>query len=254
MDVELLPLLKVQRELLDEPRGWGRFQSYLKSMVGGDGELRLPLAAFNPMSKPHVAKVLDGLIAMDAEGVAAGSMAESGARLKGVAALTGMGRYRCGLVVADDAQGGWTNRYQFDAKERFENRYGVTHGLIGVLLWSSEEASAARVRVETMAAVYRTAWIWRWGAATTLGEMLRQEGMAARFAGVEAEGLDEGEAEVLRGALESRHCPVQMACLYGDEAAASLGYDGVGVGAWGGLRFAASREFLGDVDAVEALS
>ena len=252
--MELLALLRVQRELLDEPRGFARFAKYVQTMVGEDGDLRLPLAGFNPMSKAHVADVLDRLLALDAEAVAVAAIAESVARLRGVQGLPGLPRYRCGLVVADDAAGGWTDRVLFEAKERFENRYAARHGLFAVTWWSSEVPGADRVRSQTAAAIYRAAWIAKHGQAKTLADMMRQEGMAARFARTEEEPVAAEVVERVRGRLQSRHYPEQIACLYGDAAARSLGYDGVGVSEWGGLRFAASRQFLGDEDAVEALA
>jgi hypothetical protein len=253
MDLELLPLLDVQRELLNQERGPGRFQSYLKTMRDEHGELRLPLPAFNPMSKPHVAELLERLIALDAEAVAAEAMRQSGLRLSKIAALQGIGSYRFGLVVADDAKGGWTNRYLFDAKDRFENRHNVTHGFITALLWSSEEPSAQRVREETAAAIYRTAWIWRYGLPRTLREMLRQEGLAARFAGVAAVAVDAESEAVVRSHLDTRDYPTLVACLYGDPAAATLGYGPVGASTDAALRFAASEAFLGNDDPVTAL-
>ena len=254
MRVKMLPLLQVQRELLDEPRGFGRFQSYLKSMVAEDGELGLPLGAFNPMSKPHVAALLDKLIAMDAEAVAEEAMVVAAGRLRGVKTLERMPDYRFGLVIADDAMGGWTNRYLFEAKDRFESTYGVRKGFITALLWSSEEASLERVRLETAAAVYRTAWIWVHGLPKTLGEMMRQEGFAARFAGVDDAGVDAQVVELVKEHAESTHYPILMACLYGDAAAETLGYDVIGMLEGGALRFAGSGALLGEGDAVAALA
>jgi hypothetical protein len=253
MKLELLPLLQIQRDLLREERGPGRFQSYLNTMRDEHGELRLPLPAFNPMSKPHVAELLDRLIAMNAEGLAAEAMRESAGRLSGLAALQGIPSYRFGLVVADDAKGGWTNRYLFDAQDRFENRHNVTHGFITALLWSSDEPAPQRVRQETAAAIYRTAWIWRRGLPRTLREMLRQEGLAARFAGVASGAVDAASEAVVERQLDSQDYPTLMACLYGDTAAETLGYGPVGASADAGLRFAASAAFLGNDEPVAAL-
>ena len=255
MDVEILALLRVQRELLQEPRGFSRFQSYLKTMVNEDGELGLPLSAFNPMSKGHVGAVLDILLAMEAEKIAAAALQESIERLRRVETLHEIPAYCFGLVVADDAQGGWTNRYLFEAKDRFENRYGVRKGFIAALLWSSEEPTAERIRLETAGAIFRTAWLWTHGLPATLGQMLRQEGMVARFAGMTPEPLvNEASAALLRKNLESSHYPTLIACLYGDEVAESLGYDRIGMFDRDGMRYAISDEFLGSDDPVDALS
>lgn len=254
MDVEMLPLLKVQRELLLEPRGLGRFQSYLKTMVGEDGDIALPLSAFNPMSKAHVGGVLDKLLGMEAETIAACAVRESIERLRRVEALRGMPVYRFGLVIADDAQGGWTNRYLFEAKDRFESRYGVRKGFITALLWSSEEPEPERVRRETEGAIFRTAWIWTHGLPKTLGQMMRQEGMVARFARAgSARGTDKIAATLVRESLDSRHYPTIMACLYGDEVAELLGYERIGMPERGGMLYATGDEFLGGDDPVDAL-
>ena len=44
MDLEFVPLLRVQRQLYDQPRGMERFRSYLHTMVDArPGDLALPL-------------------------------------------------------------------------------------------------------------------------------------------------------------------------------------------------------------------
>src|SRR6478752_7291072 len=105
MRVELVPMLAAQRDLLETPRGWARFSRYLAAMTGGTGEIVLPLPLFNPMAKGHVAAFLDRLIALKAEVIAERAAAEAGKRLHAFDL-----DFRLGLVVADDAQGGWTNR------------------------------------------------------------------------------------------------------------------------------------------------
>ena len=94
--MEWMPLLRVQRDLLDLPRGQERFREYLKVVQGGPGREGLPLSAFNPMSKPHVAELLDALLAMDAEAVGAEAMREAQTQLAGCA------RSRCGSGGAGD--------------------------------------------------------------------------------------------------------------------------------------------------------
>ena len=48
-----VPLMQVQRDLMDTERGFQRFREYLDTMIGkgsGDEPIELPLSAFNPMS------------------------------------------------------------------------------------------------------------------------------------------------------------------------------------------------------------
>jgi hypothetical protein len=103
-----------------------RFQAYLRTMVSAErDELELaPLVMMNPMGKDHVPARLDELLSMDADGVAARAVADAAARLADVP-----GNLKVGLVLADDAMGGWTNRYaaEFDHRfrpesQRFRNR------------------------------------------------------------------------------------------------------------------------------------
>src|SRR6266542_6153811 len=101
MKATLVPLLRTQRELYDLPLGWDRFKQYIRTITGGGDDIELaPLVAMNPMGKPHVAAVLDKLIALDGEGVAAEAAAEAEARLASHLDL------KIGLVVIDDAIGG----------------------------------------------------------------------------------------------------------------------------------------------------
>ena len=225
-----IPLLETQRDLLDVPRGSARFQQYLKTMVDTAGELRLPLAAFNPMSKPHIASLLDGLLAMDAEAIGSSAATEAADTLGGVEASLG-------LVVADDAQGGWTNRWLFDAQHLFESRYTQRRGLISVLLWSSEPANPERIRAEVAAAVFRHAYIAHHGQARTLEQRIRQESLAASFAGRTEPPLPAAEQAILLHHLYTEHYPTIIACLYGDDAALACGYDALGLPPHAGLRF-----------------
>jgi hypothetical protein len=232
--VQWLSLLQVQRDLLDVPPGTGRFQQYLATMLDTDGNLRFPLPAFNPMSKEHVADLLDELLAMQDEHIGQMAMEEAGEQLSD---LGGSNSTQVGLVVADDAKGGWTNRWLFEAKHQFESRYEQKRGIITALLWSSEPADKLRIRQKVMAAIYRHAWIRRHGHAKTLGAMLQQEGMAGCFAGLRMDALSAELEAVIRDHLETTHYPAIIACLYGDAAARACGYDPLGLPPDAGLSY-----------------
>ena len=155
--------------------------------------------------------------------------------------------------MADDAKGGWTNRWLFEAKHLFEGKYELEHGLVTVLLWSSEVADAVVVRAKVLAALWRRAWMLVHGMPRTLGQRMLQEGLAARFAGTGVDDVSEAERTLLRTHLDSEHFPTIIACLYGDEAALKCGYDPLGLPERAGLRFAASDGFLGGRDPVGEL-
>ena len=135
----------------------------------------------NPMGKDHVTALLDALLALDADGVAARAAAEASARLADVP-----GDFKAALVVADDLMGGWTNRYDYEFTLRFRSgppppadprlpRWLRRFWVIGVL-WSSEAPSERAVREAVLTAAYRVAYVQRHGPARTLRDMLAQEG------------------------------------------------------------------------------
>lgn len=230
MQFELVPMLEIQRDLYAMPRGGERFKRYLATLTaGGDDAELLPLVALNPMARPHVAAYVDRLIELRGEEVVAEALKEAAARLGGVG-----GRLKAGLVVADDAQGGWTNRFFSEAGMRFDLKASLARGWASVVCWSSEPPTAAGIYAETLASAYRSAYVTVHGPAATLEQRMRQEGAAGMFAHASAPALDADELaysqEVIAPYRASADYPVIMACLYGDEAAASLGYPTLGLG------------------------
>src|SRR5947209_17804703 len=83
MNLDYVPLLQVQRELYGLPRNYDRFQKYLGTVLTPDrtGVELPPLILMNPMGKDHVTALLDALLALDADGIAARAAAEASARL-----------------------------------------------------------------------------------------------------------------------------------------------------------------------------
>lgn len=241
MRLEHVPLLQTQRDLYRLPRGMERFQAYLKTMVAPSGEeLRLPpLVAMNPMGKDHVPALLDRLLALDAEGVAARAAAEAALRLGDAP-----GDFRLGLVLVDDAQGGWTNRFSVELAWRLCVREFARDGWLSAILWSSEEPSAQAVKEAVLTAVFRAGHVARHGPAQTLRAMLAQEGRAMAFAGCErpilppAELVHTREIIALRLDTHIDELPTIIPCVFGDPAAETLGYTPLGLPPRAGLALA----------------
>ena len=237
MKLELVETLRMQRALYDIPRGMERFHKYVELMTGGTNDIAFPLPTMNPMGKEHVAAAYDAVIALDAEAVAAEALLEAEQRLADAA-----GEFRVCLVVSDDAGGGWTNRYLSEATHRFQLAAMTKRSWIVVLLWTGDKYTKERIREETLMSVHRVAHIQRHGAPKTLGQMLDQEGRAAAFAGARSPALDAEDMaytrEVIQPYLETTDYPTVFACLYGDEAAKSVGYPPLGLSARAGFALA----------------
>ena len=155
MKLNYVPLLHVQRDLHDLPRGPERFREYLRTILNDDGsDVELPpLVLMNPMGKDHVTALLDALLALDADGVGARAAADASAALADVP-----GDYKVALVVADDLMGGWTNRYAYEFALRFgsgrarvdpnRRRSSARWSALWItgVLWSSEAPTERAVR------------------------------------------------------------------------------------------------------------
>jgi hypothetical protein len=246
MKLEYVPLLQVQRDLYELPRGFERFREYLRTMTDPDsGDLKLPLVAMNPMGKDHLPVFPDKLIGLDADGEAARAIAEAQAALQ-----TEPGEYKVCVVVSDDLRGGWTNRYTTEFDYRFRQKAYYKRGWITGILWTSETYTPERIREEVQLCLFRAAYIQRHGYARTLGEMLTQEShamsptarQALRMAGSTAPTLDPDDLaytrEVLATYFDNSDLPTLIAALYGDAAAQQLGYSPLGLSPRAGLALA----------------
>ncbi len=149
MKLQYVPLLQLQRDLYQMPRGRERFREYLATMVDPTTrDLKLPLVAMNPMGKDHVPALLDELLALDADGIGAEAVGGAEPLLAHLA-----GEFKVALVVADDLLGGGTNRYDTEFKRRFGSKPYHQRGWIEGGLWTSETPSAIAVREEVLTAV-----------------------------------------------------------------------------------------------------
>ena len=238
MKLEFVPLLKVQRELYGMPRGMERFRAYLATMINPETrDLKLPLSGMNPMGKDHIPALLDQYLAMDADRIAALAVADAESRLTNV-----QGEFKVALVLSDDAMGGWTNRYTSEFGRRFGTKAYHRRGWLEVGLWTSEAPAAETVRKQVLATIYRAAHIERHGFAQTLRDMLAQEGFAMAQAGCTEPVLDADDLaytrEVIRPYLDTKDYSTIIACLFGDEAARSLGYAPLGLSERAGFALA----------------
>ncbi|HKC86949.1 MAG TPA: hypothetical protein VKG02_13280 [Blastocatellia bacterium] len=238
MKLEFVPLLQVQRDLHRMPRGWERFRAYLQTLLDPETkDIKLPLSAMNPMGKDHVPALLDQYLAFDADGLAARATAEAESRLPDVE-----GEFKVALVIVDDAMGGWTNRFSNELTARSGSKPLHKRGWITGALWTSETPSEQATREETLTAVYRAAHIQQHGFAATLREIMAQEGYAMAMAGCSNPSLDEDDLEYTRAViapnLDTKDYPIVITSLFGDVAAAALGYPPLGLSERAGFALA----------------
>ncbi|MGI8747697.1 MAG: hypothetical protein ACR2J4_05010 [Deinococcus sp.] len=219
-----------------------RFLAY--TTLASDGPELLPLGDFSPMGRRQP-EYLDALLAIDAERLAAKDAREIEIELVDVQA-----DFRLVLVVADQPNNGWTQRWLTDAAWRFGPEKTPTqrpeHRWVTLQLWTHVTPTPAYLRSQLRGAVMRAAWRIRHGLPRTLGEMMRQEGAALAFGG----GLFAGEPltqepdervytrQVLAPLLQSDHWPTLFAALYGDEAAREVRFPPLGLGPLAGLALA----------------
>ena len=251
MKLSLLPLLQIQRDLYALPRGFERFREYIKTMTDPEtGDLALPLVAMNPMGKEHVPALIDQYLALDAEKIAAEATAKAVAVQKDsvwtatASAVAPEREYKVALVVSDDLKGGWTNRWASEFGYRIEGAAITKRGFITAILWTSEPASAERVRDEVLTSIYRVEYLQSHPAPKTLREMLAQEGFAMARAGCTSPALDDEDLEytrtVIEPLLDAHDRATVIPCLFGDAAAVALGYPAQGLSNRAGLALALS--------------
>ncbi len=229
MAIEFVPLLQIQRDLLNIPRGLERFRAYLATMINdtGDDVDLVPLVAMNPMSREHVAECHELLLAIRAEQVGAQAVADFEARCPFI-----QSNYKVGIVVVDDIAGGWTNRPSMEAWARIGALPKHDRGWVGIGWWVSEPPRRDYLYAQTLAALYRHFYKIRHGTPLTVRQAMRQEGFAAKFAGIrpllEADDLAYSQ-EILIPYLDNDHFPTIIACLLGDFAATAMGYPPIGL-------------------------
>ena len=244
MHLTFVPMLKIQRELYALPRGMERFREYIKTMTDAEtGDIALPLVAMNPMGKDHVPALIDEYLALGAEEIAEEALGSASAR--GASADRAAHPYRVALVVADDLKGGWTNRWASEYSHRLEYGAITKRGWLVGILWTSEPASAQRVREAVLTSIYRAEYLQTHAAPRTLGEMLDQEGYAMARAGCVTPQLDDDDLAYTRSVitphLGATDRATVMACLFGDTAAKALGYPPQGLSERAGLALALSH-------------
>src|SRR5262249_52944657 len=185
----------------------------------------------------HITALLDALLEIDADRIAAQAVAEASAQL-----ADEPGEFKVALVVADDLKGGWTNRYAYEFNLRFccgpvgRLPRWLKEFWLTSILWSSAPTSEQAVREAILTTAFRMSYVQRHGAARTLRDKLAQEGYVMARAGCSGPHLDEEDhaytREVLVPYLDVDDMRTTIECLFGDEAGRTLGFTPRGLSSW----------------------
>jgi hypothetical protein len=217
-----LPLLQAQRDLLDIPRGMDRFRAYLGRMLDEHGEVAFPIQGFNPMSREHVQVVLDELLAAGAEDTLAGLLQEFDASMSG-----GPQPWKVGLVVADDVHGGWTNRAFIELERLTDPRKVAWRTFLPLRWWASERPDAGTIAPKLRRQLFEALSVLREAPPVTLRDILNLRWRSLAYVqGKKPERTPAGKAALAKLApyLDTSDTGTLLACLFGDDAAVSLGH------------------------------
>ena len=222
-ELKAVELLKIQRELLEIPRGTERFESYLKILTGGKNDLNLPIASFNPMSKEHVGVVLDQLVVYKAESLLAETVNTFNRDHPKL-----IWPFKVGLVVVDDVKGGWTCRETIELGRLTSISGEMKRNWLTVLWWCSDNVDIHTLRKSMTSQIFKLLYIHKNGPIKTLGDLVNLEAKAQKISSDQSETKDAPWMEKFFKFLSSSDTPTMISAFFGDPAAEKLGYTKLG--------------------------
>jgi hypothetical protein len=223
MNFELVPILDLMLDFYEKPRDFDRFQAYLSLLQGETkGDLARPIGGFNPMAKAHVLQKLNELKSLDAEKIMAETLASLRSNQKNAPI------FKVSLTLADDAQGGWTNRFTTDFDSKFKLNALVKRQFCTPVFWTSDNYSTNIIQEITMEYAFRTVyWHDKKTKPQTLKDHVEQEQFVAKKTTYK---LPKPECDVpsLRQFYKTHADSDDYALIfnffYGDAASESLGF------------------------------
>ncbi len=230
MRFELLPIIDTMLNLYAQPRTPARFQTYLKLLQGETkGDLVLPIGNFNPMAKAHLTEKLLELKNLRAEELLESTIAEINENLpKTKNGLV----YKLALNVADDAQGGWTNKFTTDYDSKFKFNALFARQFCVPILFSSETISENLVISRTKEYCFRTVYWSQNSKPKTLKDYVEQEIFVTKNLKTK-ENLSQNVYQNLdtfyKKHQDSEHYEIIFNFFYGDAACESLNFPKFGV-------------------------
>jgi hypothetical protein len=228
--IEIVPTLAAMAEIYRLPRDGGaaspRFRRYVELTPRLYG-----LSAYNPMAGPHALETVEQLLAVDAEAIALEAATEAAARCGYGDPIT--------LAVVLCAPGLWTDRLATEIQHRTTGRPPRGRGL--VQHWTRDPAAAGQIRRESIAEAVRVMAIAVRARDESVVTLLHREGLAYALGGNPYGPPTAEDERAVRDAVDVLGASEQIgdmtAVLYGDAAAAALGWASAGVPEHGGYRW-----------------
>ena len=229
--IQLIPTLATMAEIYRLPREGGaasyRFKRYVDLVPRHYG-----LVAYNPMAGPHALEATEYLLAVNAEAVATEAAHEAVHRCHYPDTVT--------LAVVLCAPGAWTDRLATEIEHRATHGLAPGYGL--VLHWTRETPTAEQIRREAIAEAVRVMVRAVHGTRESVRSLLHREGLAYALGGNPYGPATPEDRRVVDDAVEilgmSEELGDKASILYGDAAAAVLGWTRAGVAEHGGYRWA----------------
>ncbi|MEO7996154.1 MAG: hypothetical protein ABI852_01850 [Gemmatimonadaceae bacterium] len=240
-NVHIAPTLHTMADIYALTREGGpkspRFLAYVSQTENNWG-----MVPYNPMAGDAALETVNALIALDAEALAERAAVQAANACHYADAIT--------LAISVRSKGLWTDRIATEVDERVTGKARVAHrGVISI--WSREDSSALDVAREAAAEAVRVMWHAQHGVADTLNRVLACEGLAYAIAepigglGPYATELTPEETVAVIEAFEVLGDTTQAGeiagVIYGDDAAAQIGWTPLGISKFAGYRWAIAR-------------
>ncbi len=228
MPIAITPTLELMASIYQLSTRGGtdsdRFKAYVRAAPTN------PIHGYNPMTSQPVLETVKALIKIDAESIAE-EAANTTARQIGFNPSTNP---NTAMHLSVATPGMWTDRLATEVDHRLKAKDPTA-----ILLWNDSPATVEHVRQETIAQTVRLKLTQdRLGQPPkTLAEAVAQEAQTLALAGHTGTHSPHA-AEALTEHADNESLATMVGFLYGDEAAATLGYAPIGLGNRGGYSHA----------------
>src|SRR5580765_3748416 len=220
--IQIIPTLATMADVYRLPRAGGaaspRFKRYVEMIPSN-----YALAAYNPMAGPHALETTEQLLAIDAEAVVMEAAREA-ANLCGYPDTITLALVLC-------APGAWTDRLVTEIEHRTAHRMPSGGGL--VLHWTRDTPTAEHIRREAIAEAVRVMALATRARPESVRGLLHREGLAYALGGNPYGPVTAQDEQAVGDAVDvlgaSEVLGDMAAVLYGDAAAAAMGWSPAGV-------------------------